>query len=80
MMSDSHFKSSNAGLRIYLDEISKVPLLDAEEEARLGKKIHVSQVAKEKLQKQTLSEQEKVALWHAVQEGREAARRTWLHI
>ncbi|MFO7918008.1 MAG: sigma-70 family RNA polymerase sigma factor [Anaerolineae bacterium] len=73
MMSGSHFKS-NAGLRVYLDEISQVPLLDAEEEARLGKKIHVSQVAKEKLQKGALSEQQRAALWHAVQEGREAAR------
>lgn len=73
MMSGSHFKS-NAGLRVYLDEISQVSLLDAAEEARLGKKIYVSQVAKKELQEGALSEQKKAALWYAVQEGREAAR------
>lgn len=74
MMSGSYFKS-NAGLRVYLDEISQVPLLDAEEEMRLGKKIHASQVAEEELQKGALSGQEKATLWHAVHEGREAARK-----
>ncbi|MFP3896957.1 MAG: RNA polymerase sigma factor RpoD/SigA [Anaerolineales bacterium] len=57
-----------------MDEISQVPLLDAEEEARLGKRIHAAHVAREKLQKGALPEQEKAALWHAVQEGREASR------
>ncbi len=73
MMSSSYYKS-DAGLRVYLDEISRVPLLDAEEETQLGKKIHASQLAEEQLQNNDLSEQKRDALWHAVQEGRAAAR------
>jgi len=74
MMSGSYFKS-NTGLRVYLDEISRVPLLNAEEEARLGKKIYASKAAKKKLQRGALAEREEASLWCAVQEGREASRR-----
>ena len=62
-------------LSAYLHEISRVPLLTAEEELRLGRAIHQAQAAIEKLELEAPTPDKQSALWDRVSRGREATSR-----
>ena len=62
-------------LASYLGEISRVPLLMAEEEVMLGRTIRRAEAALEALQRESLSPAKQAVLWRLVLEGQQAQLR-----